>query len=425
MGNLSKVLLVSHNFPPTAGPESSLVKMNAEFLHRSGLQVRVLTTTQAHATQAMDASLLRGLPGEILIDRVPSPEAVVMERSPHWGRLAVLGTGRFILPEVYLPWMFPATVRAKSIVKEWRPDVIYSRASKHVSNVVGWRLKRATGLPWVAHFSDPWISAGLRYKTLQRMIGLYFERKILRDADALVFVAPQTAECVLSKYPQEWRQRVHIIPHGYEPQAAGVGQLDSPGGMRRALKVIHAGAFYPNLRTPDALIEALRRLGRTQSLAGRLEITCIGVDTTCFQPQVDAAGVGDVLKLQGGVPFDECQRQIASSDLTLIIDMPGHGGVFLPTKLIEAFAYDHPVLGLAEKKSAVADVLRETHLHWADSKDPDHIARCLAQLLEAWESGRWGLTAAQRQGMDRFHIDRINQPLLGILRKVTEAGYRA
>jgi glycosyltransferase involved in cell wall biosynthesis len=419
MGNLSKVLLVSHNFPPTAGPESSLVKINAEFLHRAGLQVRVLTTTQAHATQAMDESLLQGLPKEILVDRVPSPDAVLTEKFPRFGRLAAIGAGHYVLPEVYLPWVFPAVAKARRVVQEWQPQVIYSRASKHVSNVVGWRLKKATGLPWVAHFSDPWISAGLHYRPLQRLIGHYFERQILRNADALVFVAPQTAESVLRRYPEEWRKRVHIIPHGYETPVGRLAEIRPPPAAGRALRVIHAGAFYPTLRTPDTLIEALRRLKKTQSLAGRLEINCIGVDTTCYQPKVDAAGVGDVIKLSAGVPFDECQRQIAASDLTLIIDMPGFGGVFLPTKLVEAFAYDHRVLGLAERDSAVADVLRGAGLHWAELTDPDDIARCITGLLHDWETGSWGLSSEQRQGMDRFQIDRINQPLLEIFSQVT------
>jgi glycosyltransferase involved in cell wall biosynthesis len=418
MRQAPKILLISHNFPPTAGPESSLVRLNAEFLHRQGMQVRVLTTTRAHTTQGTDLTLLEGLSTQIIVDRVASPEAVLTQKFPLIGRLAAVGAGRFVLPEIYLPWVFPATSRGKKIIKEWHPNVLYSRATKHVSNVVGWRLKRATGLPWVAHFSDPWISAGLPYRPLQRLIGLYYERRILRDADALVFVAPQAAQRVLKAYPQQWHDRVQIIPHGYEPLSLELSQVRPPARTSRPLRLIHAGAFYPTMRTPDTLIEALRRLQQRQPLAGRLEILCVGVDTTCYQPQVTAAGVQDVLLLRTNVSYDECQRLVAASDMTLIIDSPGYGGVFLPTKLIEAFAFDHPVLGLSERNGAVADVLHQTQLHWADLNDPDDIAMRLETLLQHWEAGDWGLTSAQRMSMDRFQIDRVNLPLGRIIQNL-------
>jgi len=420
MQKAPRVLLVSHNFPPTAGPESSLVKINAQFLHREGLQVRVLTTTDSHATQGIDNSLLRDLPQQIIVDRVPSPEAVLVEKFPRMGRLGAIGAGRFLLPEIHLPWMFPAFTRALDIVREWTPQVIYSRATKHVSNVVGWRLKRRFGLPWLAHFSDPWISGGLPYGLLPRLIGHFYERRILRDADALVFVSTQAAERVLRHYPEQWCERVQIIPHGYETLGPELDQVRPEPTSDRALRVIHAGAFYPGIRSPDTLIEALRRLQQTKSLAGRLEITCIGVDTICFQPQIDQAGVGDVLRLRASLTFDECQRRIAASDLILIIDSPGFGGVFLPTKLIEAFAHNHPVLGLAERDSAVAGVLRGAGLHWAEVNDPDNIANRLSALLADWEEGRWGINATQRQQMDYFQIDRINQPLLKVINSLTD-----
>ena len=412
---MQKVLLVSHNFPPTAGPESGLVRMNAEFLHRAGKSVRVLTTTAAHATQAMDPSMLNGFPSEIAVDRVPSPEAVLTSKFPRVGRTLAVWTGRYVLPEVYLPWMFPATSRAVQIVREWHPDVLYSRATKHVSNVVGWRLKKRTGLPWVAHFSDPWISSGLYKRPMQRWIGGFWERRILRDADALVFVTEQAAECSMRALPAEWKSRVHVVPHGYDPLPTSLVR-QQPGGSR-PLKMIHAGAFYPTMRSPDSLIAALALLESRRPLAGLLEITCIGVDTTCFQPLVDAAGVGHVLKLEPGIPFDECQARIAGSDAILIIDTPGFGGVFLPTKLIEGFAFQKPVLGLAEPASAVTSTLKAVDQPWAPLDDPEAIAERLSRLLDEWERDELRLTTDQVAKLQTYEIDQVNKPLLEIFQR--------
>jgi len=423
MLNARKILLISHNFPPTAGPESSLVKINAEYLFRAGFQVRVLTTTESHTIQATDKTLLSGVSSDILIDRVASPDAVLSDLSFKIGRLLAVTTGRHILPEVAFPWVVPGFRRALSITEEWKPDLIYSRATKHVSNVVGWRLKRRTGLPWVAHFSDPWITGGLPYRPLQQLIGRFFERRILREADALVFVAANAAEKVLRNQPQETWSRVHIIPHGYASPTPELAALRPPPARGRPLRVIHAGSFYPGMRTPDTLIDALRILAQSQPLDGRIEINCIGVDTTPYQARVNAAGLGGVLRFEGSIPFDECQRRVATNDLTLIIDTPGYGGLFLPTKLFESFAFDHPVFGLTEPGSAVAGVLDQVGMPWSNVSDPSAIASQLATLLARWESGDWSITAGQRQAMDQFQIDTANKPLFRLFESLIPSGH--
>lgn len=414
-----RILLVSHNFPPTAGPESHLTRMNAAFLQRNGFDVCVLTTTAAHLNQPLDKSLLLELPPDIEVERVASPEAEFAARYPRLGKAAAIWAGRNLLPEEFFPWAFPATKRGSDLIKSWRPDMIYSRATKHVSNVVGWKLKRLSGLPWVAHFSDPWIRSGLYKKPVQRALGSMWERRILRDADALVFVTRQAAERVLGGLPEDYWERVHIIPHGFEalPESLLTGSVCPPSDAPRRLRMIHAGAFYPNMRGPETLIEAVRRLRARHSPAELPEIECIGVDTVCFQPLVDAAGVGDVLRLQPSVAYEECRRRIAASDAILILDTPGSGGIFLPTKLIEAFAFKKPVLGLSDPGSAVASILGEVGQRWADSSDPEAIARELEQMMAVWKSCERGLSGEQEAKLDQFRIDRVNVPLVEIFKR--------
>jgi hypothetical protein len=413
MSEAIRILLVSHNFPPTAGPESALVRLNVAWMIRAGFDLRVLTTTNSHTIQSMDESLMAGLPSTLVVERQASPEAVLSERFSKAGRWAAVTLGRRMLPEVFMPWALPATVAGCRMVRKWRPHVIYSRAPKHVSNVVGWRLKRKTGLPWVAHFSDPWITAGLPYRRLQRWIGLPLERRILRDADALVFVTRQAMERVLRHHPASWRERARVIPHGYEP-APSDAPSPPPDGP---LTVIHAGSFYPGMRGPETLMAALRQMDAVRPLKGRLIVECVGDESTCYQRQAEEAGLAGVLVFQSRMNFGECQRKIAVSHLTLTIDMAGYGGVFLPTKLFEAFAARRPVLGLAEPGSAVAETLDQVGMPWADLRSPPHVAEVFTRLLEAWEKHR-GHVSGNPEALASFVIDRVNEPLAALLKEM-------
>jgi peptidoglycan/xylan/chitin deacetylase (PgdA/CDA1 family) len=109
--------------------------------------------------------------------------------------------------------------------------------------------------------------------------------------------------------------------------------------------------------------------------------------------------------------------------LTLIIDTPGYGGLFLPTKLFESFAFDHPVFGLTEPGSAVAGVLDQVGMPWSNVSDPSAIASQLASLLARWESGDWSITAGQRQAMDQFQIDTANKPLFRLFESLIPSGH--
>src|SRR5690606_4883144 len=59
------------------------------------------------------------------------------------------------IPEAAGLWVADA-VRAGTTLLSQLPanTVIYGRASPGSSNIAAWHLSRATGLPWVAHFSD-------------------------------------------------------------------------------------------------------------------------------------------------------------------------------------------------------------------------------------------------------------------------------
>lgn len=405
-----RVFLISHNFPPTQGPEASLVKLNTLDLLRRGWDVSVLTTTMDHIYQGMDRSMLGGIPPDLEIIRTPSYDAVIRRKWPRLARLVMPVLRLWVLPEVFLLWVISAVPAGRRWVKQHRPVILYSRASKHASNVAGWFIKRATGLPWVAHFSDPWI--GRHLNGLQSWIAAQFERRVIRDADALVFVTAKLAERVLKPYPSA-EHKTHIIPHGYAPLERPPSKVQDAG--RRPLEALHAGSFIPGYRDPDTILAGLALLNQRSPLEGRLLLTFVGEDTTMYQPQVDAAGLAGVVRLLPSVPFEQCQEMIDRSDLLLVLDTPGYAGIFLPTKLIEYLPYEKPVLGLTEADSSVHEILRECDQFMADINRPEDIAAVFERLLLQWQTGVWEVSAQTRSSARNYRIDVINAKLDAIL----------
>ena len=412
-----QILLVSHNFPPTQGPEASLVRLNTIDLSRRGWHLSVITTTMMHMHQRLDLKTLEGLPEGMEIMRTPSWEAVFRQRFP---RLAggVLRILMHVLPEIFLGWAFSAVPAGRSWLAHNPGAMIYSRATKHVSNVAGLYLKRHTGLPWVAHFSDPWL--GYPMNPCQIRLGRMIERRIFREADAVVTVSRQLAAHFAEIHP-EAASKIHVIPHGYEAELSGKA---TPAAGGRELRVIHAGSFMPGLREPLAFFAGLARLHRAGSLHGRIKVTMVGEDTRRYQPAGEALGIASLLDLRDSVPFHVCQDMIDKADLLLVLDTPGFGGVFLPTKLIEYLPFRKPVLGVTEHGSAVHDVLRESGQHFADIEDDRSIADTIGGLLERWEAGRWHEVCPGDQ-VTRYRIDNVNKSLDDLFLSLRAAQKRA
>lgn len=358
-----------------------------------------------HMHQQIDLKLLEGLPEGLEIMRTPSWEAVFMQR---YRRLAggVLRVLMHVLPEIYLGWAFSAVPEGRRWLSRNHASIIYSRATKHVSNVTGLFLKRLTGLPWVAHFSDPWL--GYPMNPCQIRLGRMIERRIFREADAVVTVSRQLAAHFASIHPYA-ASKIHVIPHGYEAEMTHTSPTHERAGGRE-LQVIHAGSFMPGLREPLSFFSGLARLHRASSLEGRIKVTMVGADTSRYQSAAEALGIASLLDLRESVPFHVCKQMIDRADLLLVLDTPGFEGVFLPTKLVEYLPYRKPVLGVTEHGSAVHDVLLECGHYFAPINDEVSIANAIASLLERWEAGNWKEGSSTSQ-FERYRIDRVNTSL--------------
>lgn len=354
----------------------------------------------------LDFGMLEGLPSDMEIIRTPSYDAVLRKKWPRLGRLILTVLHYHLLPEIFLFWLLSAVPAGRRWMKEHGQAIIYSRATKHVSNVAAGFIKRATGMPWVAHISDPWVYTHLN--GFQRWFAEQLERRVFQDADAIVIVSQKLADYILRLYP--WaRHKVHIIPHGFASVEASQALLGREGG--RPMVMLHAGAFLPGYREPHRLFEALALLNGRIGIQGRFKAVFVGEDTAHYQELADSLGINDVVELLPSMPYQKCQQMISESDLLLVLDAPKTEGIFLPTKLIEYLAHQKPVLGLTEPGSTVNEVLKECDLAFADQNNSGEIAQVIEKLILLWEAGSWGVSDASKAAGARYQIDNLNHDL--------------
>lgn len=383
-GRVKRLLAISWGMPPLPFPRSIQVARTLAELARTGWDSTVVCVNPSslRSGRLRDRSLEERYRHSYRAVPVDSVEDSIL----------LLGLWRIaprlqLLPDGKRLWVGAAFRAARRVAERERFSVIVSFAQPWSDHLVGLRMRRATGLPWVAHFSDPWVDSPYlaNAPAWQRRLWARMEAEVVREADRLVFVAPQTADLVMRKYPEPLRAKARVVPHGYEPDGDPARVPPEP---HAALRLVYTGTVFAG-RTPDGLLDALERLRMRAPLEGRMEITFVGQVLPGYSQRVTARGLDGIVRFRGPLPFGDAQRAAAGGDVLLVIDTAAlESSVFLPSKLVEYFAFRKPIFALTPAAGATADLLRALGMPMAPPDDPAAIASALADLMAAHQSGR-------------------------------------
>ena len=393
------LLAVSWEMPPMYGPRATQVARTLGALAAIGWRSTVVCMAPRRGGPHWPDGAPFTPPAGVDVLRVPSPEDWTIVRAA-WRTAPALRD----YPDTKRVWVGPATRAALSAASAGKPAGIVTFAQPWSNHLVGLRVRRKTALPWVAHFSDPWVDSP--YATVrQQAIWRPLEAEVVGAAAALVFVSDETAELVMRKYPDEWRHKVSVVPQGFDARAAKA--VASP---RRAgpLRIVYTGRFYAGARTPLPLLRALASLNTARPLAGTLELTFVGPHVDGFARDAAALGVASLVRFQGRVPPAEAAALAADADVLLVIDAPSTGpSVFLPSKLIDYLPFRKPILGITPEPGAAAALLRRLGCPVAPPDDVAAIAAALGDLVRQARAGALNVSESFDRVAAEFEIGRV------------------
>lgn len=397
--------------PPLSGPRAVQVTRTLCALGALGWRSRVICFQPRSTRYQQDyrVSLEELSHGRAVRLAVPSPEEWLLVRML-WRAAPPLKH----VPDEKIVWLPSALHEARRALAAEPADVIVSFAQPWTDHLVGLRLHQETGIPWVAHFSDPWIDS-----PYQPMAGWFaarrrrLEAEVIHGADATVFVNDFTRERVMGKYPEMFRRRARVIPQGYEPAAAAA---ITPGGP---LRIVYTGRFYDGVRTPRTVIAAVDALHRARPLTGKLEIEFVGSGMEAYAGVADRLGLRDIIRFTGRRSPDEARAAAALGDVLLLIDAPSKGpSLFLPSKLIDYLPLRRPIFGITPAEGPSADLLRQLGYPVVEPDDELGIARVLAELIDMKASRRLAASDDHEAVAAPYSVAATSRQFDGVLRSV-------
>ena len=404
---MRRVLVVTYYFPPSGGPGVQRVLKFVKYLREFGYEPTVLTVEEGAFPQH-DEELVTEIPPGVAIHRTRSldpfgvyafltgrskKDAVMVgtvrreggfiERAASWVRANVF------LPDARVGWVPFAVREGIRLHREQRFDVVFTSGPPHSVHLIGKKLKRRVGIPWVADFRDLWSDTNfydeLPITSIARAHDRRLEQRVLFEADRIVTVSPYWKRILVEKSGRQDDELV-VVHNGFDE--TDFETHTEPAGQNAGLFTLaHVGSLY-GARNPEVLWAAIKGL-RDKGDVERLRIRLIGIVDNRVHEAIAANGLEAIVDATPYVSHSGAVKAMCSaSALLLVIERFQNDAGMITGKLYEYLAAGRPVVGVGPTIGDAADLLASTSAgRMIDRSDVDGLAEHLKILYQQWESG--------------------------------------
>ena len=373
-----QLLALSYSFPPMAYPRSIQVARLLGALDASTLVI-CGSEDNTFTPYGIDETIASGVEGRMAgVIREPFYRNRLARQLDELANRYPIPWSN--LPDIHRGWVSRITKRffKWQQTSGYEPDLVVTFGHPMSDHFFGAEYKRRKGTPWVAHFSDPWVDNPYkRHSAASDWINRRMERRVISEADAVVFTSPETLDLVMKKYPASWRDKAFYLPHCYDEDAYDDALRPADGSY-----VIRSiGTLYGD-RSPEPLYEAIERIARENgSLLEGVSIEFAGYIHGGTEAVNMYPAARRIIKFVGLVPHAEAIRLMKTSHCLLVIDAPAALSVFFPSKLVEYMGAGRFILALSPE-GATARIVKEAGGAVASPSDVDQIVASLKQVLE-------------------------------------------
>ncbi len=388
---MKRVLVIAYYWPPSGGSGVQRWVKFVKYLPANGWQPVVCTPLNPEYS-SKDETLARDIPpeAEVIRLRITEPYGfyrALMGRGSSTDMKSLVSAGggdsgdanpisaehkslkqrvslwiraNLFIPDPRIWWLGPCSRKLEKYLKEHPVDVIVTTGPPQSMHLIGRRLSKATGIPWVADFRDPWTKMfyfkhlPLTARSLKKHLRL--EKAVLDDASAIIAVSP----LVQKEFQEMTSTPVHLITNGFDEDDFSAETSCGRTGDERKFRVVQTGLFTAD-GNPLALWDVLAELCRDEIFRKRLEIRLAGQVDEAVTEAIRSRGLGDRLVLVGYVSHERAIAEQRDADLLLLpLRKEPEGKGVLPGKIFEYLAARRPVLGFGQTDGASAQVLKDS-----------------------------------------------------------------
>lgn len=251
--------------------------------------------------------------------------------------------------------------KCEECIKQGSIDIIHTICRPYFSNRIGYELKMKYGIPWIAQFLDAHLDNPDRFipKRLQKR-DAELEELVAKHADVILHTNKQIASIWRDRYGDLVKDKIFVMPFCYNlEQINKKEEYLYPKNKKDKIEFSYIGISVGNRNLQD-MIEAANQLVKDRPyLRGKFQINIIGNFLPVDSNLIDKYQLTDVFVYKGYYRGEKLQEAYRNSDIFIVIDSPMKTNVFFPSKLLDYFYYQKPIIGITSRDGVTADLLIE------------------------------------------------------------------
>jgi hypothetical protein len=439
---MKRVLVITYYWPPSGGSGVQRWVKFAKYLPQEGWKPVIYTPENPEYT-AIDHTLEAEIPYDTEIIRRPIAEPYNIYRKlmgkgastdmktltagaskgevteissgkkTFKQRLSLWIRGNLFVPDPRVGWVRPSVRFLKKYLAEHPVDVIVTTGPPHSMHLIGQRLHKELGIPWIPDFRDPWTRMyylkhlPMTRRTWRRLRAM--EQSVLDACSTVLAVTPLVQE----EFQAQTKTPVAMITNGYD--GGDFNQPVEPDGL---FNVVHTGLFAAD-GNPLNLWKVLGvKAWADADFKKALRLRLVGrVDREVYAA-IEEAGLRDnVVDLGYCDHLTAVREQLAASVLILPLRNDPEYRPILPGKLFEYLASRRPVLGIGQEDGAMARVLADTGA--GVTAGWDNLEAMRNFIDKAWEQHKAGGVPPVAGDIDRFSRRNLTRELAALLERVS------
>jgi hypothetical protein len=333
--------------------------------------------------------------------RSPRPAALELPRRA----LSLLSPLYGDFPDEFRGWVDPAVEAGVALVAKHGVDAVYSVCPPAPAHVIGSRIARRTGVPWVAQFDDLFsFHLERQQRAAWRAFADRAHRAWMRRATFAAAITPSMLDYVARTYDLDGE----VVMVGFDPDE-GVAADPPPGHQ---LRLAYTGSVYLNDHRPELFFEARDIVLRARDATDRrIEVTFAGTRHDAELRRIlerfpnAARACVFVERLS---PSETLRLQRQAHGLVLFnytTPTASHGTLSFPAKAFEYLNARRPILAMPGDPGGWGNALLSSTRAGVTANTADEGAR----VIEGWLS-TWRETGSVPYGGDANEIARYGQP---------------
>ena len=378
-----KVLFCAYIFPPLgeSGVQRSLKFV--KYLQEHDFEPIVLTVGNNNGKIGYDYTLLDEVDKNVQVIRIDEdivlPEmlslddrqniydlyaGLLKDKEDSEELVSALDDGKGFLPDNSMIWVNECLKKIDDVLDLQDIDVIYTTGAPFSCHILGYYLKKKTGIPWVQDYRDPWLSNDYYLNTYKKIskerigIGRKIEKELVSYSDKIIVIADNLKYDYQDKY-DIGTEKIIEITNGYDE--LDFKELTKNQSKEDKFIICYNGSIYAK-RNPMPVLEAVNRLIE-EGMVDKEEIVWIfnGKIEKKWMDMLLEKDIYDIIVYNGYLTHVESISRAIEADILILNGDEGEGSKYVYTgKLFEYLYMKRPILALSGAGGVIEKVLEKT-----------------------------------------------------------------